>query len=546
MLAISDILKIGESLSYAYYINGKSFAHHWAVYKGKVATESDRNSQLEQLLFLSEAEPAKAGLGGPKVRVRSQLTCRPDFYPSFYRVVTSHSVNVLSVSDQVKITLPDGSEYRSSDTNFRCLVGENLCQLALFLKLVGAELGDDFSAQLFSLDSAAVFAYTLKRMEKPEECDGRWYSSSLLEEFCVGKDGWISKYLIPKQGVVAIRETAPLPDWIDESLIEKPLAYVQPEGAQFTMEDVQVPGPVVSIGTSVTKPKTGDRHPVALFISGSGSHDRHGIAGKVDIGTHEIADYISEHGWLCARSDTRGTGQTKLGSDFLEMGVDEIVEDSKAVLKYLLNRSDADSNHVALIGHSQGGLLALELALSEPAVTRVVVLAMAGRSLVEVLRDQILVGAAWVGQTEAQVEAQIKELEEFVELVRTQKEWTKDSVPAKFYLAQRQRKWYADHLRRNPLELIKRITCPILICQGAKDFQVSVDKDAKLLYETALNAGVRVELAVFNDLDHLFKPVEGEAHVSQYYDVDRRVSDNLKKRVIDFLNEDLIPKSPEN
>jgi len=66
--------------------------------------------------------------------------------------------------------------------------------------------------------------------------------------------------------------------------------------------------------------------------------------------------------------------------------------------------------------------------------------------------------------------------------------------------------------------------------------KVSLEKDARVLFNAARAAGVTIEMAVFEDLDHLFKPVAGESHISQYYDLERRVSDRFKQTVLDFLN----------
>jgi fermentation-respiration switch protein FrsA (DUF1100 family) len=55
------------------------------------------------------------------------------------------------------------------------------------------------------------------------------------------------------------------------------------------------------------------------------------------------------------------------------------------------------------------------------------------------------------------------------------------------------------------------VRCPVLILQGAKDFQVSLDRDARAL-EAALKAEAHpdFELRAFAKLDHLFKVVPGE------------------------------------
>lgn len=152
------------------------------------------------------------------------------------------------------------------------------------------------------------------------------------------------------------------------------------------------------------------------------------------------------------------------------------------------------------------------------------------------LRDQILVRAEWLKLGPEQIGTQIEEFEEFLRVIKSGLAWTRENVPQRFFVLKRLRKWYADHLNRNPLQLISRVKCPVLICQGRKDFQVSAEKDARALYQAASNAGVPVEMEIFADLDHLFKQVEGESHISQYYDPHRKVADVVKRRILDFLN----------
>src|SRR5690606_4297246 len=147
----------------------------------------------------------------------------------------------------------------------------------------------------------------------------------------------------------------------------------------------------------------------------------------------------------------------------------------------VLQRPEADAERVAVIGHSQGALAAAELAFADDRIGALVLLAMSGRPVEEALKDQIRVQGRWVGQSEEQIRHQIEELSEFIDVVRREEEWSPEKIPPRFYVAKRQRKWYADHLNRDARQALARLECPVLLCQGAKDFQVSLDLDARPL-----------------------------------------------------------------
>jgi pimeloyl-ACP methyl ester carboxylesterase len=529
----------GKVLSYVSYLHEKPFSYHWTIYTGPAEYSDLPHIAAYRFVFLAESFPASIGLGGPPVRIRAELYSDARLYPLRYRVETKSSVNTLiAIENQVLIILPDGTTQTVEVTSFRSVLGENLGQLALALKFAENELDDSFTGQFFSLGGISLFDYSLSPLQKPDAAasSGRWFRSSFMEDLLIDDDGWLERHELVSEGMVSIREETPVPDWVNEPLYENPLQYTKPENASFAVREVQVPGPTVPIGTTITIPRGPGPHPVAIFLGGSGAHDRHGIAGDVDLGSHEIVDFLSENGWLCARFDSRGAGSTGIGSDLLEFGVEEIVNDARAVMKYVMALDEARSTSVALVGHSQGGVIAMELAVGEESVQSIVLLATPGRALDEVLRDQILVRAEWLKLGSEQIETQIAEFEEFLRVIKSGSPWTRENVPQRFFVLKRLRKWYLDHLNRNPSQLITRLKCPVLICQGRKDFQVSAEKDARALYQAASDAGLRVEMEIFDDLDHLFKQVEGDSHISQYYDPHRKVADVLKQRILDFIN----------
>lgn len=538
MKQLVEVCEPGDCVTFILSLNGRAYGAHWVVYEGCLPSDQHEKGGVHRLLFFSETDPSSIGLGGPTARMRAELVCDGYFYPLRYRVMTDHSVNVAAFNDEATLFLPDGTSKKVPLEPFYCLLGENVGQLDLLLRLAADELGTAYSVSFFSLGGVTTAKYSLTRIGPGDDKfpGSSCYRSSFLETLYIAADGSLLRMEIPQECIVIERGERPLPEWRSENILRPAVTYTPPEGARFTIEDIVCDGRDCSIGATLTIPKRAPPHPVALFIAGSGAKDRHGIAGQVDIGSHEIVDFLSNNSWLGARSDSRGTGSTVLGENFLDYGFQEVLEDTRTVLDTVLHRPDVDPQRVVLIGHSQGALAALLLSLEYPRIYAVVLLAMAGRRLREVLADQICIQARWLNLDENQVRYQLQELNEFLEWAQHGEDWEPEKIPPRFYVYKRQRKWYADHLSLNPLDLIRRVHCPVLICQGAKDFQVSLEKDAQRLFEAAQGAGATVEMAVLEDLDHFFKPVSGEAHVSHYYDSSRRVSEELKKTVLNFLN----------
>lgn len=176
----------------------------------------------------------------------------------------------------------------------------------------------------------------------------------------------------------------------------------------------------------------------------------------------------------------------------------------------------------------------MDLSATRSDILALALLATPGRPAEEVLNDQIVNRGEWLGLNEEQIRLQLADFHEFISLVRSNADWNTAQIPERLFYARRARFWYADHLTRNPTEMIARVKCPVLVCQGGKDFQVSV-RDARLLEAAALRAGVVCESAIFEDLDHLFKTSTAEPSIADYYK-DRPVSSALVTSVITFLS----------
>jgi len=493
--------------------------------------ESSIESGLEHIVFLAETDLAAIGLGEPLSRGRGDLFCQADLVPRLYRTESETAVAEVTFNDGITVRLPGVPELRLADPSPQAVASGHIGQLALILRVDEALSRESSQFSLFSLEAATTFQYSISR---DRTCNAD-FKSTFLEEIQFADDGWIAQLVLPKEGVVVRRENLALPAWTHERLLRDApyLTYAPDPARTFRIEEVQIPGPVVPIGATVTIPERECQHPVCVFIGGSGRHDRHGISGRVDLGTHEIADALSERSWMGVRFDTRGAGTTSLGSDVLEAGLETVIDDARAVLEYVSNHQEADRERIALVGHSQGGLVAMELAVAQT-VSALVLLATPGRPAEQVLADQIVNRAKWLSLSAEQLGMQLEELHSFLALLRSDEDWDKSRIPERFWYLRHSRHWYAEHLSRDPANLIANVKCPVLICQGAQDFQVSVERDARTLDAAARQAGLYVELVIFDELDHFFKPSSGTPNVDDYYRA-RHVSPQLISALQKFL-----------
>lgn len=337
-------------------------------------------------------------------------------------------------------------------------------------------------------------------------------------------------------------------------------AYNVPEDAKFTVEDTGVfrvtgmgkeEAKGFEIGAAVRVP-TGVRPeggwPAVLFISGSGSQTRHGLQGALDIGSWELLDAIANAGFVVMSSDDRGIGDTPIGQegfDPMKLGYNELVGDARAVLDSLLARDDVNKEKVFVIGHSEGGITAPILA-GEKGLAGVVFMAAAGRNMYDVTYEQVEDANAKVNEPVRSINLKIqKEIQDAVkedrepnfEIAGKQKQLV-DAVKATWQQVQSIRAWWHDHFNLDVPGIHGALTCPCLITQGAADFQVKTDADAKQIMKNLL-AGKCTDatIRIYDDLDHLFKPCGGRKSEMKLYYEDRRVDPAFIKDVVTWLKD---------
>lgn len=140
---------------------------------------------------------------------------------------------------------------------------------------------------------------------------------------------------------------------------------------------------------TLTVPAGGADAPAVLVIAGSGPTDRDGdsIVGVKAGYLALLADDLAASGIASLRYDKRGVAGSKPVAREDGLTIGSFIDDAADVFDWLAARPDAGP--IVVIGHSEGGVIALELARRRPSIAGLVLVATPGRPLAETLRDQL-------------------------------------------------------------------------------------------------------------------------------------------------------------
>lgn len=517
-------------LVYSCWLAGRLYGRQWTT-----CAEGPPEAPLVFDLLL-EIDPVAVGMGGKLLKRRCRLTTDRALIPLRFVSETSNGATTLAFEgERVQIALWDGSKLsvpRGASTFALDKSLPGLLAIMLAELVHRGAIGAPVALEVFDVAQYAPVPYQIT-----PGAEGTLQTS---HRETLSLDGpRLLTYALPVQGVEARLEepSPPKPDWATHpTLATTARTYTPPMARTFRLEDVRIPGRNVVIGATLTLPDKPFAR--AMFLGGSGTHDRHGIAGVLDIGTHTVMDTLAEAGVIGLRFDTRGAGDTAIGDDALELGLAKSINDAGDCLAYFRDRREGHDLPPFLIGHSEGSLVAMTLAqrLGEDCAG-VVLMASPGRRIDEIIADQLTLQSTRNGLSEQQNASRLAELRELVRLVEEDRPWIQGQIPDYLFPALRSRRWLKQYLDRSPTALIAALRCPVLICQGEKDFQVSAERDAPRLLDAAKAAGVDVTYFSFAQLDHMFKPVAGESNVQSYYDLDRDVDQAFLLRLTDWIRQ---------
>ncbi|HMI82498.1 MAG TPA: alpha/beta fold hydrolase [Polyangiaceae bacterium] len=304
---------------------------------------------------------------------------------------------------------------------------------------------------------------------------------ALIVTVAIDAEGRVIEARVPAQAV----EVRP-PGGTPPTDTGSPPRAALPAGVAARVIEVQEDGGKIA-GEIWTPKAVRDAAPLAVIIPGSGPTDRD---GNSTMGLHtdayrQIAAALAERGIATLRYDKRGIGASR---GYREDGITltSTVRDLIALVREA--QASASFSSVTLVGHSEGGVVALE-AIADVHPAALVLLATPGRNLGAVLREQLIKS----GVPAAEIDEALVETRKGSTVSSQRRELNAVFRPSVL-------PFLRSMVDVDPARLLGDIKVPTTIVQGDSDRQVTLE-DAERLHAARPDA----RLIVIRDMNHVLK-----------------------------------------
>jgi uncharacterized protein len=277
---------------------------------------------------------------------------------------------------------------------------------------------------------------------------------------------------------------------------------------------------VGNLDAVLTTPPDVERPPVALLIAGSGSTDHDGNGPQAKPATlKKLAEQLAEQKIATLRYDKRGAGGWKpefgRPEDFR---FKDYVDDAVSLVNYL--RSSGKFARVVVIGHSEGGLVAI-LTARQVQIDRLVLLVTAARRQGDLLKAQL---------ERRQVPPDIlgPVLKAIDDIMAGQ---IVDPPPRGLAIAPSMQPGLASAFTIDPIDPLKSIEKPILIVGGGHDLQV-----ARLDFMALSTASPLAKPLWLPEMNHILVDITDDSdNLAAYNQPDRALDTAMIDAVAAFI-----------
>lgn len=265
------------------------------------------------------------------------------------------------------------------------------------------------------------------------------------------------------------------------------------------------------------------KHPVALIIAGSGPTDRNGnsILSGENNSLKMLAEGLAEGGIASLRYDKRMVAESSgINTSEAELRFNDYINDAVGWINKL--QQDKRFSDVYVIGHSQGSLIGM-VAVRQSNAGGFISIAGPGRNIAQILERQL----------SSSLPEEVKQ--ESFRILNSLKsgETVADADPKLNSLFRSAiQPFLISYMKYDPLIEIRKLSVPVLIVQGTRDLQVSIE-DAQRLKE----ANSTAELVIIENMNHVLKEVSADPaeNIAVYNKSDLPLADDLVKEINEFI-----------
>lgn len=317
-----------------------------------------------------------------------------------------------------------------------------------------------------------------------------------------------------------------------KQVVKRPQTPVPP--FPYKEEAVSFTNAQYTFNGTLTLPENYSKNtPVVLMVTGSGQQNR-----DEELFSHKpfavIADALARQGIASLRYDDRGWGDKSV--NFADFTTDDFRQDAAAAIPLLRKRF----NKVGILGHSEGGTIALMLA-AEGKADFIVSLAGMAISGKETLIMQNRQAMSAIGLPKETVDSYCNSISKAFDEIASGKKASEiniDDVPVALKpitikaLQQADTPYIRHFLTVDVGKLLPKIKCPVLALNGTKDTQVDCDANT-----TRIEKGLALckhSIKKIDGVNHMFQH-SNTGIVTEYQQIEETISPEVLQEVAKWI-----------
>ena len=315
-------------------------------------------------------------------------------------------------------------------------------------------------------------------------------------------------------------------------VVKRPQTPVPP--FPYKEESVSFTNAQYTFNGTLTLPENYSKNtPVVLMVTGSGQQNR-----DEELFSHKpfavIADALARQGIASLRYDDRGWGDKSV--NFADFTTDDFRQDAAAALPLLRKRF----NKVGILGHSEGGTIAMMLA-AEGKADFIVSLAGMAISGKETLIMQNRQAMSAIGLPKETVDSYCNSISKALDEIASGKKANEiniDDVPQALKpitikaLQQADTPYIRHFLTVDVGKLLPEIKCPVLALNGTKDTQVDCDANTTRIEKGLANC--KHSIKKIDGVNHLFQHCN-TGIVTEYQQIEETISPEVLQEVAKWI-----------
>ncbi len=299
--------------------------------------------------------------------------------------------------------------------------------------------------------------------------------------------------------------------------------------SSFQDQEVLIGSGEFALPGSLSLPVGEGSFPAIVLVHGSGPQDRDETLGP-NKPFRDLAWGLASKGIAVLRYEKRTKQYAEKLLPIKESITvkEEVIDDVLSAVSFLRKTEKINAQKIFVLGHSFGGMLIPRIGSVDPNIAGFIIMAGSTKPLEDSVIEQLKYIFSLDGEISDQEKKQLDNLEKQVAKIKDPN--LSEKTPSDKLLFDIPAKYWLDLRNYDPKEAIKSLKQPILVLQGERDYQVTLDDFWG--WKDALSGRENVNFKTYPKLNHLFIEGEGKITPEEY-----QKPGHVSKEVIDDIYE---------